>query len=152
MFKKTDLIIGRIKRKLFSKNFIWIMISFFMLIILFLLFFKIYYYHTLGLTELYFLNHEELPFSVEKNKNYNFSFAVHNLEDEDLNYTCSIIQKIDNRSPLILEDGICRLKKREYKYFTKSFNVTLDFEYAKITVKLEYLNKTQEIHFFVKSV
>jgi len=38
------------------------------------------------LTEVYFENHTELPKHLFLNQSYDFTFTVHNLEEQDMNY------------------------------------------------------------------
>ena len=136
----------------YNNNFFWIIIVFLTLIFFFSLFFQIYYYPSLGLTELYFLNHEELPFSIEKNRDYNFSFTLYNREGSNIDYVVRIIERIDDKKPQIINEDRFTLKNHQYKEITESFNIHANFEYASIKVELEYFNKTQEIHFFVEGV
>lgn len=101
-----------------------------------------------NLTELYFENHETLPFKIEINNKYNFAFTVHNLDKNNINYTYRMIEEIGNEREIIKEESFI-LNKYRMKSFTADFNITKDFDYAKIKVELSYLNKYQEIHFYV---
>jgi hypothetical protein len=98
------------------------------------------------LTELYFDDHLDLPKTAEINKEYNFSFAIHNLEYQEMGYKYEITIEYNNRK-FILDKNIIYLNNEETKHIQGKFTIPDKFDRAKITVNL--INKNQAIHFWV---
>ena len=95
-----------------------------------------------GFTELYFVG--DLPETVDANKTYSFSFAIHNLEYKTTNYEYEIYsdsQRI-NKGQIILGHNETNSIIQNFAVKSKPINST------KISVNL--INKNQEIHFWAK--
>ena len=89
------------------------------------------------LTEVYFENHTELPKHVFLDKEYGFSFTVHNLEEQDMNYEY-IIEAFDEYGVFMFEIGKNEffLENEEYVAFNPNFKFDEEFDRAKINVRL----------------
>ncbi len=98
------------------------------------------------LTELYFDDHTNLPKEAEINKEYNFSFTVHNLEYKKMLYDYEITLEYDNKKFLVIR-GTLELENEETQQIKSGFTIKQEFERAKITVNI--VNKKQAIHFWV---
>src|SRR3989338_3188402 len=70
-----------------------------------------------GFTELYFLN--GLPKAVEVNKEYNFSFAIRNLEKKNMDY-----YYIVNEKPNEIKQGHVNLNHGEIEIINQKFLVS----------------------------
>ena len=92
------------------------------------------------LTEVYFENHTALPSNVFLNKNYNFSFTIHNLEYQDMLYAYTI-NALDVNDSLISEVGNEQiiLFNNESKTIFQSFSFKNHFDRSKIQI---IINKT----------
>jgi len=89
------------------------------------------------LTELYFENHTELPKYIFLDKNYSFSFTVHNLEEQDMNYEY-IIEFYDEEENFIKEINKKEffLENNESETFTQDFSFNEPFDRARINIKI----------------
>ena len=89
------------------------------------------------LTELYFENHTELPKHLFLNKEYSFSFTIHNLEYQDINYDYSI-EVFDEKENFMfeLDKGSFLLADNESWTINEDFNINEHFDRAKINIKL----------------
>ena len=96
-----------------------------------------------GFTELYFLN--GLPKTVEANKEYNFSFAISNLEKKNMDY-----YYIVNEKPNEIKQGYVNLNHGEIEIINQKFLVGNKTE-SPMKISVQLLNKEQEIHFWVNS-
>lgn len=104
------------------------------------------------LTEVYFENHTSLPANIFLNRNYNFTFTVHNLEYKEMNYTYDMNIEYGNRSGTVNSDSFI-LENNKSISFTKSFSFTEPFARAKIqTVVKKDNNETIDIHFWVSEI
>ena len=67
-----------------------------------------------GFTELYFV--WDLPKEVELNKEYHFSFAIHNLENRNMEYKYSVYLNSDkiNESNLNIENNYISIVKQGF--------------------------------------
>lgn len=104
-------------------------------------FLGVLYFIPLGiepLTEVYFENHAELPKNVFLNKNYNFSFTVHNLEEQKMGYNYSINSYDANNTLLFkIGEGDFALENNESKTFNAKYQFDEQFERAKIQVVIQ---------------
>ncbi len=89
------------------------------------------------LTEVYFENHTELPKHIFLNKDYGFSFTMHNLEEQDMNYEY-IIEVFDEEDNLLFEIGKNEffLANEEYITFNPVFRFKESFDRARINVNV----------------
>jgi hypothetical protein len=96
-------------------------------------------------TELYFEEHNNLPNVIEPNRSYNFTFTIHNLESQRMNYLYIVyLQTVSKKT--ILNQGSVNLADGEYKSITEYFGPLTNFR-IKITVEL--INKNQLIDFWM---
>lgn len=106
-----------------------------------LAFLGILYFIPLGiepLTEVYFENHTQLPQTIDLGKNYEFSFTVHNLEYQNMNYTYNINAYDANNSLLFnIGSGNFGLADNESRTFTQNYAFANSFERAKIEILVE---------------
>ncbi len=104
------------------------------------------------LTEVYFENHTSLPGNIFLNRNYNFTFTVHNLEYREMNYAYDMNIEYGNKSGTV-NSGSFVLENNGSISFTKSFSFTEPFNRAKIqTVVKKDNNETIDIHFWVNEI
>jgi hypothetical protein len=97
-------------------------------------------------TELYFEDHSNLPKTIEKYKEYSFSFTIHNLEYKDVEYPYIVYLQSDS-DKIILDSGKLSLKNDEYKSQKEDFG-PLESPRAKVVVELT--NKNQQIDFWME--
>lgn len=95
-------------------------------------------------TEIYFDNHQNLPDQIRLGSSYPFTFAIHNMEYEKVNYAYSVYvgsELVVDTKHIILEHG---------ESITLYETLVMDdpFDITKVTVKLK--EKDQEISFFVR--
>jgi len=114
------------------------------------IFLAVLYFIPLGiepLTELYLENHTELPKNVFLNKTYNFSFATHNLEYQDVEYNYTV-EAFDINNTLLFEidKGKFSLADNESKTISENYKFLNGFNRAKIEVKI-YKNLIGEPEF-----
>jgi hypothetical protein len=104
------------------------------------------------LTEVYFENHTKLPANVFLNRDYNFSFTVHNLEYEDVNYRYSVKAEY-NETSVDIDSGGIFLANNESKSIYESFSFKEHFSRAKVEVIVSK-NETDsiDIHFWVDEI
>jgi len=121
-------------------NFLIILIILAIAFVLLLIFFPSADYYT----ELYFENPTDLPYIIELNTEYTFSFSIHNLEQETLIYDYEVILIIDNNENILNLSEI-PLNNGEKVTITESFAINGSFETAKILVK----TNNKEIYFWV---
>lgn len=96
-------------------------------------------------TELYFENHTQLPGTITRWQKYLFSFTIHNLEYQDVDYPYSVyLQRGDEKTTL--SQGVVSLKKDEYKTIEQTVGPFKDLR-SKIVVELT--NKNQIISFWL---
>ena len=114
-----------------------------MLIITLVIIFSIASENKKGFTELYFLS--DLPKTVEANKEYNFSFAISNLEKKNMDY-----YYIVNEKPNEIKQGYVNLNHGEIEIINQKFLVGNKTE-SPMKISVQLLNKEQEIHFWVNS-
>lgn len=94
-----------------------------------------------GFTELYFV--DKLPKEVKRNQEYNFSFAIHSMENRFMSYNYSTYLKND-----IINQGSVDLEHDKIAVLHQNFAVTsIDDVSLPIIVRLS--NQNQEIHFWV---
>ncbi len=96
-----------------------------------------------GFTELYFSG--PLPKDIKLGKEYNFSFAVHNLENRNVLYNYAVYVKSD-----ALRRGNLSLDHDQTAFLSQAFNITR-MEDAPMPITVRLLNKEQEIHFWVNA-
>jgi hypothetical protein len=97
-------------------------------------------------TELYFEDHINLPKTITKWQVYNFSFTVHNIEYQDMNYPY-VVYVLMNNQKVILDSGNFTLKNDEFKTIKEDVG---PFENYRAQVVVELTNKNQSIHFWVE--
>lgn len=103
-------------------------------------FLGVLYFIPLGiepLTEVYFENHTSLPKNVFLNKDYNFSFTVHNLEYQDVEYNY-IVEAYDVNNTLLFEinKGGFTLANNESKTINENYIFNKPFDRAKVEIKI----------------
>lgn len=90
------------------------------------------------LTELYLENHTELPKNVFLNKTYNFSFTVHNLEYQEVEYNYSAnVYDINNTLLFKIGGGKFTLGNNESETINGKYLFDKAFDRAKIEIKIE---------------
>jgi len=89
------------------------------------------------LTEVYFENHTTLTKYLFLNQNYDFTFTVHNLEEQDMNYEY-IIEVFDDNGEFMFEiDKIgFFLENEANETFTQNFMFLEGFDRARINVQV----------------
>lgn len=92
------------------------------------------------LTELYFENHTKLPKYIFLNKDYNFSFSVHNLEYMDMDYSYNIIAQYNNKTEM-WDSGNFLLANNQTKTINQTFIFLEPFDKAKISVRVDKLTE-----------
>lgn len=97
-------------------------------------------------TELYFEDHSNLPRTIEKYKQYSFSFTIHNLESRDVEYPYIVYLQTDSEKT-ILDSGRLTLQNDEYRSQEEHFG-PLRSPRAEIVVELT--NKNQQIDFWMQ--
>ncbi|MBS3159486.1 hypothetical protein J4436_01745 [Candidatus Woesearchaeota archaeon] len=97
-------------------------------------------------TELYFENHKDLPNLVKEDRNYGFSFTIHNLELEEMVYEYQVLMKYNNKE-IQLNNGVVVLDNGESETVQNVFTVKDFFKRGKIEVKL---TNNEEIYFWIK--
>ena len=85
-----------------------------------------------------------MPEEVELNKEYYFSFGVHNLENKKMNYTYSIYLKSSK-----IDEGYIILDHDMISITNKEFIIENKEENSSTPLSVQLLNKEQEIHFWV---
>jgi len=101
------------------------------------------------LTELYFENHLDLPEKVNAMEKNSFSFTIHNLENEDMEYSYNVYFDI-NGEKKIIKSGTVSLKNDEYGKTDVEYTVPLTSERVKVVVDLADMD--QEISFWIEKV
>ncbi|MDE2025910.1 MAG: hypothetical protein KGJ07_05430 [Patescibacteria group bacterium] len=102
-------------------------------------------------TELYFENNEHLPSKPNIITNYNavpytFSFTIHNLEYNDMNY--SYIIKMEGVKNVIIDKSNIPIKDNEKKTITETFVLPNKID-IKTLISVSLLNKNQTISFWL---
>jgi hypothetical protein len=95
-------------------------------------------------TELYFENSDKLPNVINPGEIYNFTFTIHNLEYQVMNYSYEVYIEYSEHKNMIRKGNI-QLKPNEYSS-TKVFVMPNNFR-SKITVNL--IDKNQAISFWM---
>lgn len=97
-------------------------------------------------TELYFENHESLPFTILPQQQYAISFTIHNLEHKNMNYIYeAYITTGSNKT--ILQQGSVFLKNDERKTLSIPFTINASISKSEIVVNIS--NLQQSIDFWV---
>tara|TARA_Y100000310_G_scaffold340983_1_gene438617 strand:- start:1035 stop:1439 length:405 start_codon:yes stop_codon:yes gene_type:complete len=98
-------------------------------------------------TELYFENPDNLPEGLNPGESGDFSFSIHNLEDNELEYSYTIYIEYYEENELVssdtLEQDSIILSTGQTATFSKSFSIS-EFEKAKVIVE----SSGQEIYFW----
>jgi hypothetical protein len=97
-------------------------------------------------TELYFENHEKLPFEILPNQNYSFSFTIHNQENKNMIYPYAAYIAGPSKK-IILQKGNIYLTTNQKKTITVNFSTSSELSKAKIIVNLP--KKNQDIDFLI---
>lgn len=99
-------------------------------------------------TELYFEDHEHLPTEVIPEKQYVFSFSVHNLEYKNMTYPYNVyLLTGDKKEPL--QNGKISLQQNQKRSIPVRFRISTDSvgEKSKLVVNLS--NKHEYIAFWI---
>lgn len=102
------------------------------------------------ITEMYYGNYSSIPKYLDIGTNYTIPITIKNLENQDVYYTYKTTIEIDNGKPLIVSERNFSLGNKEEKIVFEVIKIDRLFYISKIQSSIEHLNKTQEIHFFVK--
>ena len=97
------------------------------------------------LTEVYFENHTKIPKHIFTNQSYNYSFSVHNLEYQKMNYSYNITSYAANDISII-ETGSFILEQDESKEFEKEFEFQKGFEKARIQIDIQKIKIENASH------
>ncbi|MBS3174858.1 DUF1616 domain-containing protein [Candidatus Woesearchaeota archaeon] len=97
-------------------------------------------------TELYFEDHANLPSTILIGKTHNFSFSIHNLEQETTSYEYSVYIVEEDGVTLLVDSSSIKLKNEETATIKESFTIEDLFTTAKVVVEL---NTGEEIHFWI---
>lgn len=90
------------------------------------------------LTEVYFENHTSLPKYVFLNKDYNYSFTIHNLEYQNMKYEYVIDAFNESGEKMFeIDSGEVTLANNESKTFFKEVSMKNHFERAKINIEIK---------------
>lgn len=105
---------------------------------------------TESFTELYFEDHQDLPSEYLLDE-YEFSFTIHNLENQDMNYLYKVyIEYYDNeklKESETIKSGNILIINNETRTITETFKIIEEHDTAKIIVE----TNDQEIHFWLGS-
>ena len=105
------------------------------------IFLGVLYFIPLGiepLTELYFENHTSLPKHIFLDKPYNFSFTVHNLEYQDVEYSYNISAfDVNDTFMFELDSGSIYLVNNETKTIYEDFLKKEHFDKMKININVK---------------
>ncbi|HSX09013.1 MAG TPA: hypothetical protein VLF93_02585 [Candidatus Saccharimonadales bacterium] len=93
-------------------------------------------------TELYFTPTQTVKKNIFLINNLKFSFAIHNVESNDITYTYQIIFS-KNGKRIILKQNNVFVENNQTKVLVESIPVTKDYSNGKITVLI--LNNNQQI-------
>lgn len=96
-------------------------------------------------TELYFEDHINLPKTIEKGKEYQYKFTIHNLENKDMDYPYTVSLQRDDKKTVI-DSGSVFLKNNEYKTIEMSVG---PLKKVRLKVVIELVNKNQFISFWM---
>lgn len=97
-------------------------------------------------TELYFQNHESLPFEILPNQKYSFVFTLHNEENRNMIYPYSVYVLTDNRKITLQQKSIA-LRENQVKNISINFSTSAALPKSKIIVDLP--DKKQSIDFWI---
>jgi len=97
-------------------------------------------------TELYFEDSINLPKKVMENKEYNFTFTIHNLEGDKVDYPYIVYLQSETKR-ITLDEGNVAIPDYGYKTITEAFG-PLKMTDIKIVVILS--EKNQQIDFWLK--
>ena len=97
-------------------------------------------------TELYFEDHTTLPGNVSLGETYDFSFSIHNLEQESISYDYSIYIVEEDGTTTPLDSSSLTLNNEETATISESFTLEDSFTTAKVIVEL---STGEEIHFWI---
>lgn len=105
---------------------------------------------TESFTELYFEEHQNLPSEYTLGE-YEFAFTIHNLENQDMDYSYNVyIEYYDNdefvKSETIEAKNVL-IANNETKTLTETFKISEEHDYAKVAVE----TNEEEIHFWLRS-
>ena len=89
------------------------------------------------LTEVYLENHTALPKNVYLNKMYNFSFTVHDLEYQNMEYNYAVdVFDVNNTLLFNIANGNFTLANNESKTITENYIFNKSFDRARIEVNI----------------
>src|SRR5258708_1228484 len=97
-------------------------------------------------TELYFENHQKLPMKIDSQKQYSFSFTIHNLEYKDMIYPYNVSIVTDDKK-IVLQQNTLSLHKNQKQKISVIFATSSALPKSEIIVSLP--SKGQYIDFWV---
>lgn len=98
-------------------------------------------------SELYFENHNYLPWKIESNQVYGFTFTIHNLENKDMEYAYEVYLDI-NSIRQNQEQRTVFIKKNQFLSIPINFSIKTPIPRSKMVVNL--INKNQQIYFWIE--
>jgi hypothetical protein len=98
-------------------------------------------------TELYFENHLNLPKQIIAGRQIDFSFTIHNLEGQMMDYPYAVYFVSDSGEIITISDSAITVADGEYKTIPETY--TLDTLAPSGAVYVDLVQKKQDIHFNV---
>lgn len=100
-------------------------------------------------TQLYFINHAQLPHRISIGQQQVFQFAIHNAEQRGVFYTYEVLLNTGNQNRKIIDNNTVFIQNNAYKIITEDFSLDTIATHAAIIVSLPY--KDQQIHFWIRT-
>jgi hypothetical protein len=85
------------------------------------------------LTEIYFENHTKLPINIFLNESYDYSFTIHNLEYQEMEYNYTVLAEY-NTTIVELDKGVVVLEDNTSITYERNFSMNEPFKRARIEV------------------
>ena len=98
-------------------------------------------------TELYFQDHTALPSTVTPEKQYNFSFTIHNLENQDMDYPYEVYIVDDKGNKESIDKNSVTIQNNGYLTIQEGF--ILNHEITRSEVVVNLTKKNQQIDFWI---
>ena len=95
-------------------------------------------------TELYFIDHENLPKNIEADRQYDFGFTIENHEQKEIVYEY-LVTIVNSQGTLELSKGNAPVRHGESITVRQFFSISGEDEHSVITVQL--LNREEITHF-----
>ena len=97
-------------------------------------------------TELYFLNHQDLPSLVSSEKIIQFEFVIHNVEHKDVDYTYEVyLDTLGERR--FIDANVISLKHNQSEVVSEKY--ILENVYTRSAIVINLTNKMQQIDFWL---